>query len=942
MNKSTRVLALLSAIAAVLPAAVTAVATEEQEPLPHSHTVAEWTPSEGGHSGVCSECEEPVFADHEYDEGEVTTAPTCQADGVRTFTCGCGYSYEEAIPMLEDHVPGEWVTDETQHSSACIHCSTDLTAEHSFAEGDITLQPTCTTEGSQIHFCSVCGYEKEVVLPVIDHEYDEGVETTAPTCQADGVRTFTCGCGHSYEEAIPMLENHVPGQWVTDETQHSSVCIHCSTDLTAEHSFAEGDITLHPSCTTEGSQIHFCSVCGYEKEVALPVIDHEYDEGEVTTTPTCQADGVRTFTCTCGHSYEEVIPMLEDHVCSNWTPAEDGHIGNCDFCGAEMAAPHSYEETEVITPPTCQAEGLMNHICVCGHSYEDAIPMLEDHVGSDWTYDELQHSGTCIHCGAEILGEHSYDAGEITLAPTCQATGILTFHCVCGHFYEEEIPLLEDHVPGEWTYDEFHHGSACIHCGAEILAEHIYDEGQITLPPTCTTEGILLHTCTICGHSYEEILPADGHTHGDWVSISDTHHQRVCHCGDIEETTHNWDEGIVTTDPTCSKVGVKTYTCTDCGKTKTGEVKKIPHTYDHNCDIDCNECGAIRRTTHQYETKWTSDETNHWHECTVCGDDGSLAAHTPGEWIIDKDPEEFSAGLKHQNCTVCGAVAKTETIPATGCLHGNEELLHQQDPTCTATGYTGDLTCPRCQTVVVYGEIIPKLPHETQLHGQLDPTCTTTGYSGDEICDICQNTVTAGHIIAMLPHNTHLVGHLDPTCTTEGYTGDVVCQDCEALVTEGEVIELLPHSPQLHGEKAATCTAAGYTGDYICQNCEALVTEGTVIDPLPHTIVLQDDWDADCMEEGYSGDEYCTTCRQIVQKGHVLPKTDHRYEDGVCLDCEQLDPSDVNATKPNFGLIPDMDYEEPALDPMIIVCIVLLVVTGGGLAFMIVLVIKKK
>ena len=100
MNKSTRVLALLAAIAAVLPAAVTAVATEKQEPLPHSHTVAEWTPAEGGHSGVCSECEEPVFADHEYDEGEVTTAPTCQADGVRTFTCTCGHSYEEVIPML--------------------------------------------------------------------------------------------------------------------------------------------------------------------------------------------------------------------------------------------------------------------------------------------------------------------------------------------------------------------------------------------------------------------------------------------------------------------------------------------------------------------------------------------------------------------------------------------------------------------------------------------------------------------------------------------------------------------------------------------------------------------------------------------------------------------------------------------------------------------------
>ena len=60
------------------------------------------------------------------------------------------------------------------------------------------------------------------------------------------------------------------------------------------------------------------------------------------------------------------------------------------------------------------------------------------------------------------------------------------------------------------------------------------------------------------------------HTYGEWEKYSETQHQRVCSkCGNVEYENHIWDDGIVTTDPTSTSQGVKTYTCETCGETKT-------------------------------------------------------------------------------------------------------------------------------------------------------------------------------------------------------------------------------------------------------------------------------------------------------------------------------------------------------------------------------------
>ena len=64
--------------------------------------------------------------------------------------------------------------------------------------------------------------------------------------------------------------------------------------------------------------------------------------------------------------------------------------------------------------------------------------------------------------------------------------------------------------------------------------------------------------------------------------------------------------------------------------------------------------------THSYGTAWKYDDTNHWHECQ-CGDKADTAAHT-FKWGIDKAATKEATGIKHEECTVCGAKRSENTV----------------------------------------------------------------------------------------------------------------------------------------------------------------------------------------------------------------------------------------------------------------------------------------
>ena len=208
----------------------------------------------------------------------------------------------------------------------------------------------------------------------------------------------------------------------------------------------------------------------------------------------------------------------------------------------------------------------------------------------------------------------------------------------------------------EWTFDNTHHWHKCEGDGCSDVsdkAEHSWNEGKITTTPTEEKDGVKTFSCTVCGQTKTESIPAKGHTHSykaEWT-FDDTHHWHECEgdgCSDVsDKAEHSWNEGEITTEPTEEKGGVKTFSCTVCGQTKTESIPAKGH-------------------THSYKTDWTSDDTHHWHECEGdgCSDVSDKAEHKWDEGKITTAATPDADGVKTFTCTVC-AKTRTEAVKHT-------------------------------------------------------------------------------------------------------------------------------------------------------------------------------------------------------------------------------------------------------------------------------------
>ena len=140
-----------------------------------------------------------------------------------------------------------------------------------------------------------------------------------------------------------------------------------------------------------------------------------------------------------------------------------------------------------------------------------------------------------------------------------------------------------DHQSNDWESNETEHWQVCT-CGA-VFHKAQHSGGTAT----CTQRA----TCTVCGAEYGDALGHDFTT--SWTHDDNMHWKQCSRCDKKDDVSpHTWDNGTVTTAPTCTKAGERTYTCTKCGATK---IEPIP------------------ATGHSWKSDWTSDATHHWHKC---------------------------------------------------------------------------------------------------------------------------------------------------------------------------------------------------------------------------------------------------------------------------------------------------------------------------------------
>ena len=228
--------------------------------------------------------------------------------------------------------------------------------------------------------------------------------------------------------------------------------------------------------------------------------------------------------------------------------------------------------TDTVVAPTCTEQGYTHHVCtVKGCTY---APVDDTYVAAtDHTWVKTQ-----------------------TLPPTCTEQGTAFYKCsACGATRTEKIAPLGhdlsrcDLQPAATCTQPGRAVGTCARCGVQIdevipAKGHDYSYAETSVAPTCTEPGHYKGTCPTCGKDYDDVVPALGHDWGEWVtSIEPTvstvgYRYHICNrdgCGyregeDIPKLhTHTWDAGVVTQKPTAAEPGVRTYTCTVCGQTRT-------------------------------------------------------------------------------------------------------------------------------------------------------------------------------------------------------------------------------------------------------------------------------------------------------------------------------------------------------------------------------------
>lgn len=671
---------------------------------------------------------------HAWDEGKITQEQSCDNPEITTYTCtrsNCRKKKQvETKPALG----------------------------HTWDEGKITKEATCSETGVKTYTCSRCGGTKTEEIPKTKHDYEEHV-VKAPTCTEKGVSYYVCkncglttsrrqtpATGHIHTEVrnqkdatykeegytgdtyckdcgkkletgtvIPKLveKEHDYGEWVLDQAPtckkygaRHRICKNCGdreVDVLDKVDHTWELVSTTPATCTIGEIQHYkCSVCGETKDVTLsnPLGEHSWDNGKVTKEATCTEDGEKTYTCTvCNTTKTEVIP----------------------------ATGHQHKEVRNAKKATCTEDGYT------GDTYcKDCGAKLE--------------SGTVIN----KLG-HTWDNGVITKEATETEEGIKTYTCkTCGETKTEKIPV----------------------------ASHHWDQGTITKKATCTENGEKTYHCTDegCDKTWIETIPATGHQHTELrdkktATCGEDGYSGDLYCKDcgqliskgavVKATGHSWDSGKVTEAATCKKEGTKTYTCKNCGETKTESIPKTEHQWDNGKvtkEATCKEEGSKTYT------------------CSICGDTKTEAIpkkdHTWDEGKVTKKVTCTEDGLKVYTCRVC-AETKEEVLKATG--HQHTELRNEKKATCTEEGYTGDTYCTDCGELIKKGSVTEKANHNWQLTKEEKATCEKDG-SKTYTCADCKETKTE-----TIPATGHKFGDWQTVTTQSVFTGGVqkrICSIC--------------------------------------------------------------------------------------------------------------------------------------------------------------------
>ena len=719
-----------------------------------------------------------------------------------------------------------------------------------------------------------------VTPPAHTHDLKK-VDAKPATCTEAGNKEYwECKtCGNFYWDADGKNE-------ITDKNEVIIEAGHKYGDLIAE---------VSATCGKNGVKAHYeCSVChknfdtNFDEltDLVIPATgEHKWElvekevENATTHTKECKV---------CGMTEEETHDKWPGDYPIEWTSNDDYHWHQF-ACGTIMdKAAHTWDAGVVTTPATCTTDGVKTYTCdVCKHTKTVTIPKVDHQY--EWKHDETNHWQECSVCHDIIdKAEHTYASHKCEDTATCTKAG-------CGY--------------------------------VKPAGQHSWNDGEVTTPATCTTDGVKTYTCKVCSETKTEPIKASGHSLTKVEAVAATCTEggnneyytcsvckKVFKADKTTETTVA-DETLAALGHKLTKTEAKAATCTEpgnnaywtcdiCGRVFKDEQGTQPTTVDAE---------TINATGHTPKTDWATDGDYHWHVCDKCGAVvGDKAAHTFDTNDCTKD----------RKCTECNYEKKAgqhtwgektytwsddfKCTAATKCISCQKPLTETVDgvkttvpATCVADGkdiYTATFTNTAFETQTK--EVtIEKLGHtygapvwswsEDGKTATATFTCTREGCTAE----------TTGHAQTM----TATVSgkqNVAPTCTDKGtttYTAKVTFEKKDYADTKDvQDIKALGHKLTKTAAKAATCTEPGNSEYYTCGTCgkffsdkdgkNEIVKDSWVIKALGHKLTETPAVTPTCAAGGNNEYWTCSVCHKVF-------KADKTTETTVAAETLAKDPA---------------------------------------------------
>lgn len=716
-----------------------------------------------------------------------------------------------------------------------------------------------------------------ITAPTPAHTHDlKKVDAKDATCTEDGnIEYYQCSdttCGKLYKDAAGTQE-------ITKD----------DTIIKAAHTDLKKTEAKKATCEETGNEAYwFCNGCNKYYTDNDNTVGAETTLEALTIKATGHAwevikgaDGSNTHTLkckSCNKTVDEVHADRPDDVNNEWKTDKDNHW-NVYGCGTIMnKAAHTWDAGVETTPATCTTAGVRTYTCdVCKATKTEPIPVIAHQY--EWKHDETNHWQECSVCHDIIdKAEHTYASHKCEDTATCTKAG-------CGY--------------------------------VKPAGQHSWNDGEVTTPATCTTDGVKTYTCKVCSETKTETIKASGHSLTKVEAVAATCTEggnneyytcsvckKVFKADKTTETTVT-DETLAALGHKLTKTEAKAATCTEAGNNEyytCGNCGKFFSDEAGKTEI-AKDSWVTDALDHDFTGAWVNtDAAGHYHKCSRCDATDTVVKHTfNGKPCNEED-----------KCTVCGYVKApgvhawgtaeykwsddykscTATVKCTNCEAVETDVafigISTTPATCTVDGktvYTATFSS-NLFTTQTKEVTIEKLGHtygapvwswsEDGKTATATFTCTREGCTAE----------TTGHaqtVTATVSGKQNVA----PTCTDKGtttYTATVTFEGENHKATKDvQDIPALGHKLTKTAAKAATCTEPGNSEYYTCATCgkffsdkdgkNEIAKDSWVIDALGHKLTETPAVTPTCAAGGNNEYWICSVCHKVFKADKTTETT---------------------------------------------------------------------